>query len=108
AAVRRLAARHLPRQAPSGGPTILGDRFLTESLMPRLSDAMEEGVISSWQKQPGDEIEVGDVIVDIETDKAVMEFEAYEAGVLKESLVTEVESAAFGSPIAMITPAVGE
>ena len=80
---------------------------MTEILMPRLSDTMEEGVISSWQKQPGDEIEVGDVIVDIETDKAVMEFEAYEAGVLKEILVPEGESAAIGTPIAVITPAGG-
>ncbi|WP_301174315.1 biotin/lipoyl-containing protein, partial [Actinomadura geliboluensis] len=49
---------------------------MTEILMPRLSDTMEEGVISSWQKQPGDEVAVGDVLVDIETDKAVMEYEA--------------------------------
>ncbi|TDB98322.1 dihydrolipoamide acetyltransferase family protein [Actinomadura sp. 7K534] len=80
---------------------------MTEILMPRLSDTMEEGVISSWQKQPGDEIAVGDVIVDIETDKAVMEFEAYEAGVLDRILVAEGESAAIGAPIAVLTPAGG-
>jgi pyruvate dehydrogenase E2 component (dihydrolipoamide acetyltransferase) len=80
---------------------------MTEILMPRLSDTMEEGVISSWQKQPGDEVAVGDVIVDIETDKAVMEYEAYEAGVLEEILVPEGESAAIGAPIARIAPAGG-
>ncbi|MFG2002883.1 dihydrolipoamide acetyltransferase family protein [Spirillospora sp. NPDC048911] len=77
---------------------------MTEILMPRLSDTMEEGVISSWQKQPGDEVAVGDVIVDIETDKAVMEYEAYEAGVLETILVGEGETAAIGAPIAIIAP----
>ncbi|NVI85800.1 biotin/lipoyl-containing protein, partial [Actinomadura sp. BRA 177] len=80
---------------------------MTEILMPRLSDTMEEGVISSWQKKPGDEVAVGDVIVDIETDKAVMEYEAYEAGVLEEILVPEGESAAIGAPIARIAPTGG-
>ncbi|CND68864.1 Putative dihydrolipoamide acyltransferase component [Mycobacterium tuberculosis] len=80
---------------------------MTDILMPRLSDTMEEGVISSWQKKPGDEVAVGDVIVDIETDKAVMEYEAYEAGVLEEILVPEGESAAIGAPIARIAPAGG-
>lgn len=80
---------------------------MTEILMPRLSDTMEEGVISSWQKQPGDEVAVGDVIVDIETDKAVMEYEAYEAGVLEKILVAEGETASIGAPIAVIVPAGG-
>ncbi|WP_306440658.1 biotin/lipoyl-containing protein, partial [Actinomadura fibrosa] len=80
---------------------------MTEILMPRLSDTMEEGVISSWQKKPGDEVAVGDVIVDIETDKAVMEYEAYEAGVLEKILVGEGETAAIGAPIAVIAPAGG-
>ncbi|TDC58362.1 2-oxo acid dehydrogenase subunit E2 [Actinomadura sp. KC345] len=80
---------------------------MTDILMPRLSDTMEEGVISSWQKQPGDEIAVGDVLVDIETDKAVMEYEAYEDGVLDKILVAEGETAAIGAPIAVITPAGG-
>ncbi|MFC5748536.1 dihydrolipoamide acetyltransferase family protein [Actinomadura rugatobispora] len=78
---------------------------MTEILMPRLSDTMEEGVISSWQKKPGDAIAVGDVIVDIETDKAVMEYEAYEDGVLGEILVAEGESAPIGAPIAVVVPA---
>ncbi|MFI0371145.1 dihydrolipoamide acetyltransferase family protein [Actinomadura sp. 1N219] len=80
---------------------------MTDILMPRLSDTMEEGVISSWQKQPGDEVAVGDVIVDIETDKAVMEYEAYEAGVLEKILVAEGETAAIGAPIAVLATAAG-
>lgn len=76
---------------------------MSEILMPRLSDTMEEGVVSSWQKKPGDAVAVGDVIVDIETDKAVMEYEAYEAGVLEKILVNEGETAAIGAPIAILT-----
>jgi pyruvate dehydrogenase E2 component (dihydrolipoamide acetyltransferase) len=72
--------------------------------MPRLSDTMEEGVVSSWQKKPGDTVAVGDVIVDIETDKAVMEYEAYEAGVLEKILVEEGATVSIGTPIAVIAP----
>ena len=57
--------------------------------MPRLSDTMGEGAISTWRKQPGDAVAVGDVLVEIETDKAVMEYEAYQAGTLAEILVPE-------------------
>jgi pyruvate dehydrogenase E2 component (dihydrolipoamide acetyltransferase) len=77
---------------------------MSEILMPRLSDTMEEGVVSSWHKKPGDPVEVGDVIVDIETDKAVMEYEAYEAGVLGKILVEEGQTASIGAPIAILTP----
>src|SRR4051812_22875997 len=75
---------------------------MSEILMPRLSDTMEEGVVSSWHKQPGDEITAGDALVDIETDKALMEYEAYENGVLGEILVAEGESARIGTPIAVL------
>ncbi|WP_344457315.1 biotin/lipoyl-containing protein, partial [Actinomadura kijaniata] len=75
---------------------------MTEILMPRLSDTMEEGVIAAWHKKPGDEVAVGDVLCDIETDKAVMEYEAYEAGTLTEVLVAEGETARIGQPIAVV------
>ncbi|WP_345024800.1 lipoyl domain-containing protein, partial [Actinomadura keratinilytica] len=75
---------------------------MTDILMPRLSDTMEEGVISSWHKKPGDQIAVGDVLCDIETDKAIMEYEAYEAGVLEKILVEEGQTAAIGAPIAVL------
>ena len=51
-------------------------------LMPRLSDTMTEGVIAGWQKQVGDSVKKGDVLADIETDKATMELESYKDGVL--------------------------
>jgi len=51
-------------------------------LMPRLSDTMEAGVIASWNKQVGDRVKKGDVLADIETDKATMELESYKNGTL--------------------------
>lgn len=68
--------------------------------MPRLSDTMEDGVITTWLKQPGDSIEAGEAIVEIETDKAIMEFEAYDSGVLANVLVPEGERVTIGTPIA--------
>ncbi len=62
-------------------------RSVIEIKMPRLSDTMEEGAIATWRKKPGDAVAVGDVLVEIETDKAVMEYEAYQAGTLAEILV---------------------
>src|SRR5690349_11627166 len=75
--------------------------------MPRLSDTMEEGAISTWHKHPGDKVAVGDVLVEIETDKAVMEYEAYEAGTLAEILVPEGENADIGAPIALLDDGTG-
>jgi pyruvate dehydrogenase E2 component (dihydrolipoamide acetyltransferase) len=75
---------------------------MPEILMPRLSDTMEEGVVSSWHKKPGDKVSAGDALVDIETDKALMEYEAYEDGVLGEILVGEGDTAAIGTPIAVL------
>jgi pyruvate dehydrogenase E2 component (dihydrolipoamide acetyltransferase) len=75
---------------------------MSEILMPRLSDTMEEGVVSSWHKKPGDKVSVGDSLVDIETDKALMEYEAYEDGVLGEILVPEGATAPIGTPIAVL------
>ncbi|TFD38140.1 2-oxo acid dehydrogenase subunit E2 [Cryobacterium sp. TMT1-19] len=70
--------------------------------MPRLSDTMEEGAIAIWHKQPGDRVEVGDLLVEIETDKATMEYEAYEAGTLSEHLVAEGKLVSIGEPIALL------
>ena len=50
--------------------------------MPRMSDTMEEGIIASWLKKVGDEVRSGDILAEVETDKATMELEAYEDGVL--------------------------
>ena len=51
-------------------------------LMPRLSDTMTEGVIASWQKNVGDTVKKGDILAEIETDKATMELESYKNGTL--------------------------
>ena len=49
-------------------------------LMPRLSDTMTEGVIASWHKKVGDPVKKGDLLAEIETDKATMELESYQEG----------------------------
>ncbi|TDE07939.1 dihydrolipoamide acetyltransferase family protein [Jiangella asiatica] len=78
---------------------------MVDILMPRLSDTMEEGVVSAWRKQVGDEVKAGDVLVEIETDKAVMEHEAYEDGVLAQIVVPDGGIAPIGAPIARLQTA---
>ena len=73
-----------------------------ELVMPRLSDTMEEGTIGRWLKQEGDAIKEGDVLAEIETDKATMEFQAYADGTLLKILVGDGETVALGAPIALI------
>jgi pyruvate dehydrogenase E2 component (dihydrolipoamide acetyltransferase) len=75
---------------------------VTDIVMPRLSDSMEEGTILTWLKQVGDEVAVGDELVEIETDKANMAYEADVAGTLNEILAKEGETLPIGSPIARI------
>jgi pyruvate dehydrogenase E2 component (dihydrolipoamide acetyltransferase) len=77
---------------------------VVEVLMPRLSDSMEEGTIATWHKASGDEVSVGDQIVDIETDKAVMTYEAESPGVL-EIVVDEGTTVELGGLIARLLPA---
>jgi pyruvate dehydrogenase E2 component (dihydrolipoamide acetyltransferase) len=75
---------------------------MAEVVMPRLSDSMEEGTVLQWLKQVGDEVAIGDELVEIETDKANMAYEADVAGTLAEILVQEGETVAIGEPIARI------
>lgn len=75
---------------------------MSEVTMPRLSDTMEEGTISQWLKKPGDQVQKGDILAEIETDKANMDLESYDAGVLEQILVQEGESAPIGQVIAII------
>jgi pyruvate dehydrogenase E2 component (dihydrolipoamide acetyltransferase) len=70
--------------------------------MPRLSDTMEQGTVARWVKHEGDHVVAGDVIAEIDTDKATMDLTAYEDGVLLKILVGEGESADLGTPIALI------
>lgn len=74
-----------------------------ELRMPALSPTMEEGTLAKWLKQEGDEVVAGDIIAEIETDKATMEFEAVDEGVLGKILVEEgTEGVPVGTVIAMI------
>lgn len=70
--------------------------------MPKMSDTMEEGVISSWLKKEGDEVESGDVLAEVDTDKATMELEAYEDGVLLHIAVGDGGSVPIDGVIAII------
>ncbi|KWX24832.1 dihydrolipoamide acetyltransferase [Mycolicibacterium wolinskyi] len=70
--------------------------------MPRLSDTMEEGVIIAWHKNIGDRVERGDILAEIETDKAIMELESYDEGILERMLAGEGDRVPIGIPIAVI------
>jgi pyruvate dehydrogenase E2 component (dihydrolipoamide acetyltransferase) len=75
---------------------------MPEIIMPRLSDTMEEGTLSRWFKREGDMVRRGDVIAEIETDKASMELEAYDEGRLTRILVQEGDTVPIGTPVAVI------
>lgn len=70
--------------------------------MPKLSDTMEEGVVAKWHKQVGDQVEEGELLADIETDKATMEFESFESGVLLHQGVKEGEASEVDSVLAIV------
>ncbi len=70
--------------------------------MPRLSDTMTEGTVATWLKKVGDKVEEGDILAEIETDKATMEFESFYEGVLLHIGVQEGESAPVDSILAVI------
>jgi pyruvate dehydrogenase E2 component (dihydrolipoamide acetyltransferase) len=75
---------------------------MAEITMPRLSDTMSEGTVGKWLKQPGDKVENGEIIAEIETDKATMELQAFESGTLQKILVPEGQTVPIGQPIALI------
>ncbi|WP_280449594.1 dihydrolipoamide acetyltransferase family protein [Nocardia brasiliensis] len=75
---------------------------MPEITMPRLSDTMEDGVVSAWLKQVGERITRGEVVAEIETDKALMELEAYEDGVLEQILAEPGVRVPIGEPIAIV------
>ena len=70
--------------------------------MPRLSDTMEEGTVASWLKKVGDKIEEGDILAEIETDKATMEFESFNEGILLHIGVQEGETTMVDELLAII------
>src|SRR2546423_354525 len=70
--------------------------------MPKLSDTMTEGVIAKWHKKVGDKVKSGEVLAEIETDKATMEFESFQDGVLIHQGVKAGESAPVDSVLAIL------
>ena len=70
--------------------------------MPKLSDQMTEGKIAEWMKKEGDEVKAGDVVAQVETEKATLDVEAFESGVLIGVVVKAGESAPVGQPIAWV------
>jgi len=76
---------------------------MPEVIMPKMGDAMEAGTLGSWLKHEGDQVEVGDTLAEIETDKATMELEAEDAGVLTRLVASEGDEVAVGEAIAVIS-----
>jgi len=70
--------------------------------MPKLSDTMTEGTLLRWRKKKGDKVEVGDILAEVETDKATMEMEAFEEGVLTDIYVPEGGKIVVGAAIALV------
>ncbi|HVU50524.1 MAG TPA: biotin/lipoyl-containing protein, partial [Polyangia bacterium] len=70
--------------------------------MPQLSDTMKIGVMRKWRKNEGDKVSPGEVLAEVETDKATMDFEAFDEGVLLKRLIADGASVPVGTPIAII------
>src|SRR2546421_494920 len=73
-----------------------------EITMPQLSDTMTEGTVVKWMKKEGDKVKAGEVIAEVETDKATMEMESFEAGTLAHIAAPEGTKVAVGQPIAFL------
>ena len=76
--------------------------MITRVVMPKLTDTMEEGVVVAWKKEENDAVAAGDILAEIETDKAVMDLEAFGSGFLRKILVGEGQTVKAGSLIAII------
>src|SRR5271170_4647049 len=70
--------------------------------MPKLSPTMEEGQISAWHKNEGDDVAVDDLLAEVETDKATMEFRAFDKGTLLKILVEPGAKVLLGQPVAIV------
>src|SRR5277367_1837132 len=96
------AALGSPRARP--GASLAGGLGVTNVLMPALSPTMEEGTLAKWHVKVGDAVRSGDVIAEIETDKATMEVEAVDEGVVEALLVPEgTEEVKVNTPIARLS-----
>src|SRR3954471_10841375 len=70
--------------------------------LPKLSPTMEEGTLVRWVKKEGDSVEVDDLVAEVETDKATMEFRSFDAGVLLKQLAPEGATLSPDQPVAII------
>jgi pyruvate dehydrogenase E2 component (dihydrolipoamide acetyltransferase) len=104
----RRAAMRPPVSAQIVDEAKLLDVRAKEVFMPALSSTMTEGVVVAWLKQPGDRIEVGDMIMTVESDKADMDVESFESGYLATTLVEEGGIAAVGATVALIAETVAD
>ncbi len=89
---------------PESAPTPVPDNVKVVT-MPRLSDTMTDGTVAKWLKKEGDTVKEGDILAEIETDKATMEFESFNAGTLLYVGIKDGESAPVDSLLAIIGPA---
>jgi pyruvate dehydrogenase E2 component (dihydrolipoamide acetyltransferase) len=95
-------AKEDSKEEDSGEEIDASDVNATLITMPKMSDTMEEGVIASWLKKEGDKVEAGDILAEVETDKATMELEAYEDGTLLYIGIKEGDAAPIDGVIAVI------
>jgi len=104
-------AAHVTADAPAATPTVTSAPAATVPAgvqvitMPRLSDTMTTGTVATWLKKVGDTVKEGDILAEIETDKATMEFESFHSGTLLYIGIQEGESAPVDSVLAIIGPA---
>src|SRR5262249_53247193 len=95
-------ARPRGRVREAGGRSGTLRSEMPDVLMPKLSDTMEEGKIIRWLKHRGDKVAIGDILAEVETDKANMEIEAFDEGVLTEIRTAEGDAAPVGGVIAVL------
>ncbi len=74
-------------------------------VMPKLTDTMEEGTLVAWKKREGERVEAGEVIAEIETDKAVMDLEAFASGIVRKIVVCDGETVPSGTLLAVVAEA---
>ena len=94
--------QHQKKEAPVTASIPAGVEIVT---MPRLSDTMERGTVASWLKKVGDTVEEGDILAEIETDKATMEFRSFYSGTLLHIGIDQGGSAPVDAVLAIMGPA---
>ena len=105
APVIETAANEPKSEAPAAQPAAALPEGVIVVTMPRLSDTMTEGTVATWLKKVGDAVAEGDILAEIETDKATMEFESFNAGTLLYIGIQEGSTAPVDSLLAIIGPA---